>query len=235
MNKGNNVTGAVRGAVRGGIGVVVAVRDQAAYLGEALDSIAAQTLPSAAVIVVDDGSVDGSGDVARARGVPTIRTEGIGPGGARGAGAAALDTELLAFLDGDDRYLPTHHATLVAALARSGADAVCGVARRFADPGSDAAQRYMLGDEPQAGRTPGGLLLRRARYEAAGGFTANAGRNELFDLFSRLPDVVAVSEVVYERRIHGENRSIVAREEIHAQYLASARAAILRARREGRA
>ena len=217
------------------IGVVIAVRDQAAYLGEALDSVVAQTLPSAEVIVVDDGSVDGSGDVARARGVRTIRTEGIGPGGARGAGAAALDTELLAFLDGDDRYLPTHHETLLAALERAGADAVCGMARRFADEGSEVAERYALGDELQVGRSPGGLLVRRARYEAAGGFQANPGRNELFDLFSRLPDLVPVSEVVYERRIHGENRSIVARAEVHAEYLASARDAILRARREGRA
>ncbi len=217
------------------IGVVVAVRDQAAYLGEALDGIAAQTLSSTAVIVVDDGSVDGSGDVARARGVRTIRTEAIGPGGARGAGAAALDTELLAFLDGDDRYLSTHHAVLLAALEAEGADAVCGMARRFAPDGSEAAERYALGDEPQAGRSPGGLLIRRARYEAAGGFTANPGRNELFDLFSRLPDLVPVPEVVYERRIHGENRSIVAREQVHAEYLASARDAILRARREGRA
>jgi len=217
------------------IGVVIAVRDQAAYLGEALDSIAAQTILSEAVIVVDDGSVDGSGDVARARGIQTIRTEGIGPGGARGAGAAALDTELLAFLDGDDRYLPTHHATLIAALERTGADAVCGMARRFAADGSEAAERYALGDELQAGRSPGGLLVRRERYEAVGGFQANAGRNELFDLFSQLPDLEPVGEVVYERRIHGENRSIVARAEVHAEYLASARAAILRARREGRA
>jgi glycosyltransferase involved in cell wall biosynthesis len=216
------------------IGVVVAVRDQALYLGEALESIAAQTLPSAAVIVVDDGSVDGGGDVARARGVRTIRTEGIGPGGARGAGAAALDTELLAFLDGDDRYLPTHHATLLAALERSGSDAVCGMARRFAADGSEAAERYAVGDELQVGRSPGGLLVRRARYEAVGGFQANPGRNELFDLFSRLPDLVPVSEVVYERRIHGENRSIVARAEVHAEYLASARDAILRARQKGR-
>lgn len=217
------------------IGVVVAVRDQVAYLGEALDSIAAQTVPSEAVIVVDDGSVDGSGEVARARGVRTIHTEGIGPGGARGAGAAALDTELLAFLDGDDRYLPTHHATLLAALQHSGADAVCGMARRFADEGSEAAERYALGDELQVGRSSGGLLVRRARYEAIGGFQANAGRNELFDLFNKLPDLVPVSELVYERRIHGENRSIVARTEVHAEYLASARDAILRARREGRA
>jgi glycosyltransferase involved in cell wall biosynthesis len=222
-------------AVRSVIGVVVAVRDQARYLGEALESIAAQTLPSAAVIVVDDGSVDGGGDVARARGVRTIRTEGIGPGGARGAGAAALDTELLAFLDGDDRYLPTHHATLLAALERSGADAVCGMARRFAADGSEAAERYALGDEPYVGRTPGGLLVRRTVYEAAGGFRSNPGRNEVFDLFSRLRDVVKVPEVVYERRIHGENRSIVARADVRAEYLASARDAILRARQEGRA
>jgi glycosyltransferase involved in cell wall biosynthesis len=217
------------------IGTVVAIRDQVAYLGEALDSIAAQTIPSEAVIVVDDGSIDGSGDVARARGIRTIRTAGIGPGGARGAGAAALDTKLLAFLDGDDRYLPTHHATLLAALEHSGADAVCGMARRFAADGSEAAERYALGDELQVGRSPGGLLVRRARYEAIGGFQANVGRNELFDLFSQLPDLVPVSEVVYERRIHGENRSIVARAEVHAEYLASARDAILRARREGRA
>ena len=212
------------------IGVVIPVHNQAAYLGEALDSIAAQTLAPADVVVVDDGSTDGSGDVARARGIRTIRTERAGPGAARAAGVAMLDTPLLAFLDGDDRFTPHHHAMLHAALEQTGAAGACGMVTQFADPGSAAAERYVVDAEPRVARHAGTLLVRRDAYDAAGGFPLDATQHDAFELFLRLPRVVDVPELVLERRVHGANRSIVDRAEVHVQYLNTARAAILRAR-----
>jgi glycosyltransferase involved in cell wall biosynthesis len=212
------------------IGVVVPVRDQAAFLGEALDSIAAQTLPAAEVIVVDDGSTDGSADVARARGVRTITTPGLGPGAARNAGAAALDTPLLAFLDADDRFTPDHHRTLSVALGHG--DAAIGKMVEFLDADRVAALggRFSADPTPRVAQQSGTLLIRRTRFTAIGGFGADPACNELFELYSQLDDLALADVVVLERRIHGANRTIVAREAIRAQYLASARAAILRRR-----
>lgn len=218
------------------IGVVIPVRDQAAYLGEALDSIAAQRVPTARIVVVDDGSTDGSAQIARDRGIDVLETAGgQGAGAARDLGARHLDTPLLAFLDADDRFTPDHHAVLGAAV-EAGADVACGLVRQFADPEREAEirARHRIDETPALGRLPSALMIRRTRFEQLGGFGGDQRRNEVFDLFARLHEVgcppVDVPTVVVERRVHGENLTIVRRDEVHARYLASARAAILRRR-----
>lgn len=218
------------------IGVVVPVRDQAAYLGEALDSIAAQRLPAARIVVVDDGSTDGSGHVARDRGIEVLETAGgQGAGAARDLGARHLDTPLLAFLDADDRFTPDHHAALSAALD-AGAEVACGLVRQFADPrrAEELRARHRIDERPVIGRCPVAMMLRRTCFERIGGFGDDLRRNEVFDFFARLHEagfsLVDVPTVVVERRVHGENMTIVHRDEVHARYLASARAAILRRR-----
>lgn len=218
------------------IGVVVPVRNQAAFLGEALDSIAAQRLPAARIVVVDDGSTDGSGDVARKRGIDVLETAGgQGAGAARDLGARHLDTPLLAFLDADDRFTPDHHAVLADALD-AGADVACGLVRPFADPAraAELRARHRIDERPVIGRAPIAVLIRRTCFERAGGFGHDLRRNEVFDFFARLHEIgrppVDVATLVAERRVHGDNMTIVRRDEVQARYLASARAAILRRR-----
>lgn len=218
------------------IGVVVPVRDQAAFLGEALDSIAAQRTPAARIVVVDDGSTDGSAQIARDRGIEVLETAGgQGAGAARDLGARHLDTPLLAFLDADDRFTPDHHAVLGAALD-AGNDVACGLVRQFADPGraEELRARHRIDERPVTGRGPIAVLIRRTCFEQAGGFGDDLRRNEVFDFFARLNDIgcppVDVPTVVAERRVHGDNMTIVRRDEVQARYLASARAAILRRR-----
>lgn len=93
--------------------VVMPVRNRAALLPRALRSIAAQSLPVREVIVVDDGSSDGSGEVARRHGARVITlSTGGGSGPARNAGIHAAETEWIAFLDSDDEWLPHHVAKL---------------------------------------------------------------------------------------------------------------------------
>jgi glycosyltransferase involved in cell wall biosynthesis len=212
------------------IAVVIPVFNQADYIGEALDSVAAQTLQPSEIIVVDDGSTDGSGEIAEARGVAVVRTEQMGPGPARWAGVAQTMAPLIAFLDADDRLTPCHHRLLSDALDASGADAACGMACEFAEPGTGAAERYVINTEPRIAAFAGTALLRRARYLEAAVGTTDRLNHDWFGIFDQLADRVTVPELVLERRIHGQNRSIVNRDALRAEYLRSARAAIMRAR-----
>uniref|UniRef100_B8DIX8 Glycosyl transferase family 2 n=1 Tax=Nitratidesulfovibrio vulgaris (strain DSM 19637 / Miyazaki F) TaxID=883 RepID=B8DIX8_NITV9 len=90
------------------VGVVVPTWNRAEYLRATLESIFNQTCPPARVVVVDDGSTDGTGDLIEAlkRKWPkleSLRLENGGPARARNLGVAHLsDCEYVAFCDSDD-------------------------------------------------------------------------------------------------------------------------------------
>jgi glycosyltransferase involved in cell wall biosynthesis len=90
------------------VSVIVPVYNAERYLGEALESVLAQTYSDYEVIVVNDGSTDGSEQVALGFGdrIRYIRQENAGPGAARNRGIELARGELIAFLDADDLWLP---------------------------------------------------------------------------------------------------------------------------------
>ncbi|MGY1685898.1 glycosyltransferase family 2 protein [Geodermatophilus sp. SYSU D00867] len=101
--------------------VVVPVYDRRQELQRALASVLAQSRRPAAIVVVDDGSSDGSGVVARRLGADVIRQDNAGSSAARNRGLASAGTSWVAFLDSDDEWHADHLATLVdAADARGG-------------------------------------------------------------------------------------------------------------------
>src|SRR6185312_11793255 len=99
------------------ISVVIPAYNAAAYVGDALASIAAQTCRPAEVIVVDDGSADDTAAIAAAAGAIVIRQPNGGASAARNAGVARARSQWIAFLDADDRWLP-EYVERVAAAAR---------------------------------------------------------------------------------------------------------------------
>lgn len=216
------------------IGVVIAVRDQAQYIGEAIDSILDQSLPASQIIVVDDASIDGTGDVARERGVDVVLGKGEGPAIGRNIGARLLDTEFIAFLDGDDRFTPDRNRLLYEAIGD--APACQGKIQEFYDPGreEELAARFAITLEPTHG-SPLAMLIRRSAFEELGALDERDGAHDLFGFMQRLGTVPLIDDVVLERRIHGGNRTIVDRESLRMEYLKSARAAILARRREAEA
>jgi glycosyltransferase involved in cell wall biosynthesis len=92
------------------LSVVVPTRDRAPLLDECLASIRALEGPDLEIelLVVDDGSTDGSEEVARQHGATVLRTGGSGSAAARNAGMASATGEFLLFVDDDDVLLPGH-------------------------------------------------------------------------------------------------------------------------------
>jgi hypothetical protein len=158
------------------VSVIVPVRDRASRLGSLLDALAAQSCRGFEVVVVDDGSTDGSGDVARRAdlggpAVRVIRTEHRGAVRARRAGVAASRAPYLAFTDSDCRPNRRWLAEGVGALDE-GADVVNGTTRP-AGPVGVLDHSVASGEE---GLYPTcNVFYRREAYEAAGGFDAGAG------------------------------------------------------------
>jgi len=89
--------------------VVIPAYNRESRLGEAIESVLAQETDFRyEVIVVDDGSTDGTGEVARSYGSPVraLYKENGGPASARNAGVLAARSRLIALLDSDDLMLP---------------------------------------------------------------------------------------------------------------------------------
>jgi len=221
-----------------GVTVVVPVRNGARYLPAALASLTGQSVPPAAIVVVDDGSSDGSGDLARRAGAEVVRVgtdgAGVGVGAARNAGARHARTALLAFMDADDISAPERFALQLAALeADPSLDGVLGHVRQFISPDRAAALAgvHEVPADPLPGWHAGALLIERERFAATDGWSDDRGLHDAFDWFAVARErglrLLLLDDVVVERRVHGGNLSLQ-REDLHARYLRSARAAVVR-------
>ncbi|OWY62353.1 hypothetical protein B7486_58905, partial [cyanobacterium TDX16] len=191
------------------LSVVIPAFEAERWVGEAVQSATAQALPpgyEAEVIVVDDGSTDGTIDAARAASpdVTVLRHCHSRAGGARSTGLALATGELVAFLDADDRWPVDRTARLLAALeAQPDATAAFGHAEEFG--GGDGV---VARPAPMEARTPNTGLFRREAVDAVGGWmTEHSG--EVVDWMARFlatdPPIARVDGVTVERRVHGDN------------------------------
>lgn len=102
--------------------VIIPCHNAGPYIGDALRSVAAQTVPAHEIIVIDDGSTDDSLQQVRASGVEVRLLESSWRNGAgtRNVGIEAATGDWIAFLDADDLWYPEHLERAVDLLEASG-------------------------------------------------------------------------------------------------------------------
>ena len=205
------------------VSVIVPVFNGERFLAEALASVVSQSYRPIEVVVVDDGSVDGTPDVARlAAGIRYIRQDNAGPAAARNAGIATSTGELVAFLDADDVLPPTKLQIQVDYLrTHPGAACVLGRQELLLEPGVPPpewtrGQPMLLRPAPDApprdSIPPMSMVVRRPVFDTVGLFDDRRFRvGEDVDWLCRAREagltVAILDDVVLHRRIHCDNLS----------------------------
>jgi glycosyltransferase involved in cell wall biosynthesis len=216
------------------VSVLIAAWNAERFIGDALDSALSQTRPPAEVIVVDDGSTDGTASVAGSYGPPVIvrMAPHRGISATRNDAMAQARGDLLAFLDADDRWRPTKLERQVARLvAEPRLEAVFGLVDEFVDEGGHERRRSP--GARRSGPLPSSLLIRAEAARRVGPFDLDVSAGDWIDWWSRALDAGvthgSVDEVVVDRRIHAANNSGRATE-TSAEYLRAVRARLRRSR-----
>ncbi len=202
------------------ISVVMPCFNAAPYVEEAVGSVLRQTYPQVELIVVDDGSTDGSADLVARLAAPhpgrvtVLHQTNSGPYAARNHGLTHARGNFVAFLDADDTWHPDALRQLHAAMTDTLADAAyCG----WQNVGEGAAntQPYIPPNYAETDAAAlflracpwpiNGVLLRRQLVDTLRGFSERLPTAMDYDLWLRMlaqqPTVVRVPDVLaYYRR-----------------------------------
>jgi len=119
---------------RPGVTVLVPAYNEAASVGDTIQSLLTQTVPAVEIIVIDDGSTDGTGDVARSYGVTVVRPETNtgSKAGAQNFALAMVTTEHTMAIDADTIIAPDAIERFLAVMQDASIAAACGfVVPRF--------------------------------------------------------------------------------------------------------
>lgn len=207
------------------VSIVITSYNYAHCIIEALESVLQQTLPLIDLVVVDDGSSDGSVDLLvewaqhhsnRFNRLQILQSkQNAGLGGARNIGIAATETPYIMQLDADNRLLPTACEEMLAALK---ANPLSAFAYPYIQPFGEKS--ILMGEKPQGMEPYHPLYLVRGNYidamamitrwawAAAGGYYVqrDAMGWEDYDMWCTLAEMglhgVQVKSILAEYRVH---------------------------------
>jgi glycosyltransferase involved in cell wall biosynthesis len=206
--------------------VVIPTYNASAFLAETLQSVSGQTFAVHEIIIVDDGSIDGTSDLVRALNpkAKLIQQSRTGVCGARNAGASAASGDIVAFLDHDDVWQPWAVEVYASLFDRySEAVAVGGGGETFSDGAvpwieKSKSETVKIFDAKRVCLessfvTPSSLAVKKNAFATSGGFQERAikeGGSEDWDICFRLGKLGALiktSRKVVALRLHSSNTS----------------------------
>ena len=200
------------------VSVIIPAYNAAAFVGETLGSVFAQTFTDYEVIVINDGSPDTEAferAIAPYRErINYIKQENRGASAARNAGLNAARGELVAFLDADDTWLTNYLQEQIDFMHEHQPDLICGDAIVFSDSRTDD-QSYMdvlmngadhFGEVTFEGLISGSqslitsaVVARRQKVIEAGSFDENLRNAQDFDLWIRM--ALRGARMGYQRKV----------------------------------
>lgn len=197
------------------VSVIVPVYNGERYLADALESIFEQDYDPFEVIVVDDGSADGTSGIAKSyKEIRYIYQMNQGQGAAMNVGIKAAQGEFIAFLDADDLWTPNKLSVQVDYLpSHPQVGVVIGRMQNFLEPGAKLPRQktkdLLLADF--VGLALGATVVRKTVFEQIGGFDTSYEYAKDVDWFVRTREagiqMAVLPEVLLYRRLHESNRS----------------------------
>lgn len=219
---------------------VIPVYNGERFLSEAVASVFAQRGPSVDIIIVDDGSTDGTREVASRLGarVTYVHQDNAGPAAARNQGITRAQGDFIAFLDSDDIWHPDKTAIQLARFAGRPELAICtGHMQNFWAPEVEHEMQTLQDGrltqiQPNLGSS---FLARRSVFDTVGLLDPAFRHRDIQELILRATDSGLVAEtlpdVLVKRRIHDANISRHRSEAGDMELLAIARARLARRRK----
>ena len=204
------------------VSVVIPTYNRADFVREAIVSVLQQDYPDVELIVVDDGSRDGTAAVVSGfgPGVQYLWQENRGVSAARNRGVAASTGDLIAFLDSDDLWLPNKVSAQVAYFEAHAEAQACHTDEVWIRRGVRVNERRIhrkqggwqfLASLPRCLISPSAVMMRRTLWDRLGGFDESLPACEDYDLWLRLTAVVPVGflpeRLVVKRGGHADQLS----------------------------
>jgi glycosyltransferase involved in cell wall biosynthesis len=223
------------------ISVIIPVYNGERYLAEAIESVLAQTYRPIEVIVVDDGSTDGSARVAQQWAEVRYHSQPhSGAAAARNYGVQLAQGDLFAFLDADDLWVQDKLERQVVTLREHPElDMVFGYVEQFHSPELDENTRQRLKGAGQrmVGYHIGTMLIRREAFLGVGLFSEQWQVADFIDWYARAMETgiksMVLPAVLMKRRLHSQNLGVRQRDSVRSVYTQVLKTALDRRRRDG--
>jgi glycosyltransferase involved in cell wall biosynthesis len=194
------------------LSVIIPVFNGEAYLADAIGSVRSQAHPDLEIIVVDDGSTDGTARISRGLGdIRWLFQDNRGPAAARNRGLEAAGADIVAFLDADDLWSPVKLRVQVPRLLDDPRlDSVSGHVQCVKPDGPPGiGGRFVSVGAPRLLPLFGSMVARRRAFERVGQLDESLRLGEDVDWFMRAREyglrTAVVAEVVLYYRLHGGN------------------------------